>query len=109
MKPLDNLIKAIKEDKTVIQYIELHQTLSKDKVLNEALFELKNLQQQLINLNHVGKYKMAKEIESVYLKKRKSLEENPIVLQYLTLQEEIQDLLEDIKDIVEMGLKIDLT
>lgn len=106
---MDKLIEAIKEDKTVLEYIKLHNTLSKDEVLNEALFELKSLQQQLINLNHVGKYKMAKEIELKYKEKRQLLEENPFVLQYLTLQEEIKDLIDEIKEILETGLKIDLT
>lgn len=106
---MDKLIEAIKEDKTVLEYIKLHNILSKDEVLNEALFEIKNLQQQLINLNHVGKYKMAKEIELKYKEKRRALEEDPLVLQYLSLQEEIKDLLDEIKEILETGLKIDFT
>lgn len=108
MKPLNKLIEAIKTDESVLEYVALHNKINNDKALKEALFELQNLQQQLINLNHVGKYKMAKQIEKQYQAKRKALEENPLVLHYLTLQEEIKDLFAEIKDILESGLKIDL-
>lgn len=105
---MNTLIQAIKEDEKVKEYCQLHHIINSDKTLKQALLNLQDLQQQLINLNHVSKYEMAKVIEKEYQEKRKQLEENPIVLHYLTLQAEIKDLFEEIKDILETGLTIDL-
>lgn len=105
---MNKLLNAIKEDESIKQYIILHNQINNDKSLKDAISSLKNLQQQLINLNHVGKYKMAQVIEKEYLEKRKALEENPIIRHYLTIQEEIKNLFDEIKEILETGLSIEL-
>ena len=105
---MNKLLNAIKEDESIKQYIILHNQINNDKSLKDAISSLKNLQQQLINLNHVGKYKMAQFIEKEYLEKRKALEENPIIRHYLTIQEEIKNLFDEIKEILETGLSIEL-
>ena len=105
---MNKLLEAIKTDETIKTYLVLHEQVNNDKSLKDAISTLKNIQQQLINLQHVGKYQMAKQVEKTYLEKRKAFEENPIILHYLTIQEEIKDLFAEIKDILETGLAIDL-
>lgn len=106
MKSKDSLIKALKENPYVKEYLELEEQLNNNKFLNDEIKALHSLQQQMVNLQQINKEKAYKEIEKEYWKRRKKLESNPNIKNYLTLQQEINDLLQTIKEILEESLKI---
>lgn len=106
MKHKDELLEMIKEDPVVKEYKRLEKIINTDKTLNSALLELQNLQQQLINLKTLEKHQMAFEIERQYKEKRRQLEQNPVLDNYLTLQEEVNELIHHIEEIFNQGLNL---
>lgn len=104
MKHKDELLEMIKEDPIVKEYKRLEEIINTDKTLLHALLELQNLQQQLINLKTFEKHQMASKIEMEYNEKRRQLEQNPVLDNYLTLQEEVNELIKHIEEIFDKGL-----
>ncbi len=106
MKNKEKLIKAIKENPYIKEFIRLEEKLNNNKMLKDEILELQNLQKEMVNLEVLGKMNAYALVETKYKEKRKALEENPIVLNYLNLQSEINDLIKLIKEILEDSLII---
>lgn len=102
----DKLIQALKENEYVKEYKRLEKLLNKNKKLKEEIIVLQTLQQEMINLKTIEKHKALKIVEDKYWKRRNKLEENPLIRNYLNLQEEINNLLKLIKEILEAALII---
>lgn len=102
----DDLITLIKENSVIKEYKRLEEIVNNDSKLLKEVEELKDLQKQLVNLNHIGKEKMAALIENKYNKMLERINKNPIIHNYLELQDEINELLREITTIIEKGLKI---
>lgn len=100
------LIEAIKENSYIKEYNRLEKLINDNENIKIELKELQNIQQEMINLKAFEKDKALKVIEEKYWKKRNKLEKDPIIRNYLSLQEEINDLLKRIKEILEESLII---
>jgi|SRR5690554_1453864 len=100
------LIEAIKENAYIKEYNRLEKLINNNENIKKELKELQNLQQEMINLKAFEKQKALKVIEGKYWEKRNKLEKDPIIRNYLSLQEEINELLKRIKEILEEALII---
>lgn len=106
MKSKDELIKALKENPYIKEFLEIEESLNENKKLKEEIEILHKLQQQIINLKNIDKVNAAKLVEEEYWKRRNRLETHPNIRNYLVLQEEINNLLQTIKDILEEALNV---
>lgn len=106
MSNKNKLIQAIKENVYIQEYYRLEKLLNENESLKIKIKELQNLQQEMINLKATEKYNALKIAEKEYWERRNILEENPIIKNYLTLQEEINALLKIIKEILEEAIII---
>jgi cell fate (sporulation/competence/biofilm development) regulator YmcA (YheA/YmcA/DUF963 family) len=100
------LIELIKKDKTILEYQRLEKIIHKDEYLLKEILELKELQQELVNLQYLDKVKMLSQVKKKYQEKLNLLNKNPLLHNYLTLQNELNQLLIEIKRIIESGLKL---
>ncbi len=105
MKKINELIEAIKANKRVLEFKHLEKVINEDTPLKNELIELFELQQEMVQLKVLQKYKMLEIVEKTYQEKRLNLETNPLVSSYLELQEEVNYLINQIKDIIETELK----
>ncbi len=103
----ETLFELIKNDESIKQYKRLEQIINSDSELLNQVMELKELQKELINLKHLDKSKMALLVEKQYNEKLESINNNPLLHNYLELQFELNELLQEIKTIIENGLKIE--
>lgn len=106
MKSKDELINALKENSYIQEFLRLEKIINENKELQEEMQTLYKLQQQIVNLKNIDKIKAAKVVEEEYWLRRNRVETHPNIRNYLILQEEINNLLQTIKDILEDGLNI---
>jgi cell fate (sporulation/competence/biofilm development) regulator YmcA (YheA/YmcA/DUF963 family) len=102
----DRLIAEIRDNPYIKEYKRLEKTLNEDATLKKEIIHLQQLQQEMVNLKAAEKHKALQIAEKEYWDKRKRLEKNPIISNYLTLQTEINNLFKTIKEILEEALII---
>ncbi len=107
MKAKEELFKLIKEDPLVVEYQKLENIDNSDNNLKKAVGELFDMQQQIVQLKYIDKLQMAEKLENDYRVKRALIETNPVIHNYLILQDEVNELLKSIKEIIEDGLQIE--
>mgnify|MGYP000959721335 FL=1 len=107
MKTKEELFRLIKEDPIVIEYQKLENIVNSDQNLKKAVGELFDMQQQIVQLKYIDKLQMAEKLENDYRVKRALIETNPVIHNYLILQDEVNELLKSIKEIIEDGLQIE--
>ncbi|MFA6987615.1 MAG: YlbF family regulator [Acholeplasmataceae bacterium] len=107
MKAKEELFKLIKEDPLVVEYQKLENIVNSDNNLKKAVGELFDMQQQIVQLKYIDKLQMAEKLENDYRVKRALIETNPVIHNYLILQDEVNELLKSIKEIIEDGLQIE--
>ncbi|MFA7051339.1 MAG: YlbF family regulator [Bacilli bacterium] len=108
MKAKDELFKLIKEDPMVIEYQRLEKIVNDDVSLKRAVGQLFDMQQQIVQLKYIDKLQAAEKLEAEYNEKRTLIETNPVIHNYLELQDEINELLRTIKEIIEDGLQVNV-
>jgi len=107
MKAKEELFKLIKEDPLVVEYQKLENIVNSDNNLKKAVGELFDMQQQIVQLKYIDKLQMAEKLENDYRVKRALIETNPVIHNYMILQDEVNELLKSIKEIIEDGLQIE--
>lgn len=83
------------------RYKKFEKTINGDKVLKKRFAEMKALQKQLVNAKAIQKKNAIIQFESEYEALRGSIEQDPLIETYLEMQNEINDLLVEIKEIIE--------
>ncbi len=102
MKALDKLIENLNNDETVVQYKALEKAIDNRPELMMAYEDLLEKQKAMVRsetLNHSN----AEEKKAVYEQALKSLEDTPIIHQYLALQDSINSDLKMLYEIIEDG------
>lgn len=89
-------------------YKKYESLVNGDKSLKKRISELKGLQKQLVNAKAIGKTNAIVQFETEYESVKRSIEEIPKVEIYLDLQNEINNLLLDIKEIIEFEVNKEL-
>lgn len=112
MKPLSKVAEllALFDDSDLIKrYHKFEETINGDKVLLKKLAEMKALQRQLVNAKAINKKNAIIQFEQDYEVMRSEIENNPLVETYLDLQNELNDILIEVKEIIETEINKELT
>lgn len=104
MKALNDLLEALSTDERVIAFRKLEAIIDSNEVYKNAYTDLLNKQKRMVQSEHSKRSSLSQDIES-YQKALKDLENNPVIHQYLTLQEELNDLLQTITSMIEGAIK----
>ncbi len=104
MTESEKLLTMIEHDPVVKRYRALEEKMNTSKDLKRQIGQLKAIQKQLINARHIGKTEAIKQFEKNYDERLKEIEEFPLMAEYLSLQEEINDMLQTVLEIIEEGL-----
>ncbi|NCA80631.1 MAG: hypothetical protein EOM76_10700 [Sphingobacteriia bacterium] len=75
--------------------------INNDKELKRRFAEMKAIQKQLVNAKTIQKPKALNQFQTQYDEIRSSIENDPMIEMYLDLQQELNDLLIEIKEIIE--------
>ena len=84
----------------------LEKIINENKELKNELNELFELQQEITQLKYIDKINMYEILRKDYDTKKRELENNPLVVNFLELQEEVNYILTQITFIIENELKI---
>lgn len=111
MKPLskiEELLALFDESDWLKSYKKFEAAINGDKALLKQMALMKALQRQLVNAKAIGKTNAIKQFETEYETMRNEVETNPLVETYLDLQTEINQLLVDVKEIIETEINSEL-
>jgi len=104
LKTLERLIETLENDETVIQYKALEKAIDNRPDLKAAYEDLLEKQKAMVRSEALKKPDY-EEKKRVYETTLKSLEDTPIIHQYLTLQESINSDLKMLFEILEDGFE----
>ena len=104
MSEIDKLLKLIEDDPVIKRYQSLEEKMNQSKDIKRQINQLKAVQKKLINARHINKTEAVKQFEQEYDERLKEIEEFPLMAEYLSLQEEINDMLQSVLQIIEDGL-----
>ena len=98
----NELVSLIKESNDYKRYLFLKEEMKKDKQLMELVNKIKKSEKLRVNLEHKQEdiSNIEKEINSL----RKELNEYPIYQEYLYLQEDLNNLFQNIRNILETNI-----
>ena len=98
----NELVALIKESNDYKRYLFLKEEMKKDKQLMELVNKIKKSEKLRVNLEHKKEdiSNIEKEINSL----RKELNEYPIYQEYLYLQEDLNNLFQNIRNILETNI-----
>lgn len=101
MNKKDELIKLVSEIEEIKTYQKFEQAINSNKDLKKRFAELKSIQKQLVNAKAIQKSNAIKQFEDTYTELRNEFESEPLIETYLDLQNEINQLLIEVKEIIE--------
>lgn len=104
MKSLDEFVKALSDNPIIKRFQELEKILNNDSNLQQLVHDMKSIQKEFVH----AKTFQQKENELFLNEKldniQNQINEYPLYLEYLELQEEINEMLQRFVDIFEDGL-----
>jgi cell fate (sporulation/competence/biofilm development) regulator YmcA (YheA/YmcA/DUF963 family) len=107
MTEKEKLIKMILENESISRYRRIEQLINDHKELKVKIGELKNIQKQLVNAKEIGKSEAIQSFQQRYDDLLESIEEYPLMSDYLALQSDINEMLQSIVSIIEDGIEKD--
>jgi cell fate (sporulation/competence/biofilm development) regulator YmcA (YheA/YmcA/DUF963 family) len=107
MTEKEKLIKMILENESISRYRRIEQLINDHKELKVKIGELKNIQKQLVNAKEIGKSEAIQSFQKRYDDLLESIEEYPLMSDYLALQSDINEMLQSIVSIIEDGIEKD--
>lgn len=108
MSKKNELIEMVSNLDELETYKKLERLVNDDKSLKKRISEMKSIQKQLVNAKTIGKNNAIQQFENEYETVKRSIEEIPKVDIYLDLQNEINELLKEIKEIIEFEVNKEL-
>ncbi len=101
MSKQQELIDMIESLDILKTYQKFENTINNDKELKRRFSEMKALQKQLVNAKMIHKTNAMNQFQTAYDEVRQSIETDPMIETYLFMQQELNDLLKEIKEIIE--------
>lgn len=98
------LLSLIENDENVKRYQLLEVIVNQDANIKKDLAQLKKLQKELVNAKHLGKTNLTQKLEADYQRLIDAFNEHPLVLEYLELQDYCNQLINNIKNIIETAI-----
>jgi cell fate (sporulation/competence/biofilm development) regulator YmcA (YheA/YmcA/DUF963 family) len=102
MSEKEKLISMIENDERIKRYQKLEKILNENQVIKEKLNDLKSIQKTMVQKKTYGLDIRA--IEEQYQKQLEEMHLFPLLNEYLSLQEEINDMLQQIAFIIEKSI-----
>lgn len=100
----DELIEMIQSSDMLKTYQKFEHVINHNSELKRRFSEMKALQKQLVNAKTIQKPKAIDQFQKAYDEIRNSIETDPMIETYLDLQQELNDLLKEIKEIIEFEI-----
>lgn len=108
MSSKDKLIQAILENETIKRYKELEAYIESNEEFTNIISELKIVQKQLVNAKEFNKGQAIIVFTKQYNELLEKIDDYPLVNEYLALQSDINEVLQQIVSIIEDGIDIDM-
>ena len=107
MTEKEKLIDMILQDEDIKRYKRMESLINDRKDLKAKFNELKSVQKQLVNAKHIGKKEAINAFQERYDALYQSIEEYPLMSDYMALQSDINEMIQSIVSILEEGLEKD--
>ncbi|MCD4826423.1 MAG: YlbF family regulator [Acholeplasmataceae bacterium] len=108
MTEKEKLIEMIKNNESIKRYQAIENVLNKNEDLKLKINQLKSIQKQLINAKEVQKQKTIEHFQMLYDQLLEEIQGYPLMSDYLALQGDINDMIQQITQIIEDGINKEL-
>lgn len=105
MNKREEFLKLLENNPIIERYKKLEAVINKDNELKNKIQNLKNIQKQLVNAKEYNKHKMIEMYENKYDMLYNEISEIPLLSEYLALQSDINELLQDVQEIIQVGIE----
>lgn len=109
MSEKDKLIEMIETHPDIIRYKKIEKLINEHQELKDKFNELKAIQKQLVNAKQIQKKEAILHFEKQYQELLDIIENYPLMSEYLALQNDINDMLQEITKIIEEGIEEDFS
>lgn len=109
MSEKDKLIEMIETHPDIIRYKKIEKLINEHQELKDKFNELKAIQKQLVNAKQIQKKEAILYFEKQYQELLDTIENYPLMSEYLALQNDINDMLQEITKIIEEGIEEDFS
>lgn len=106
MSKESKIITEIKNNEKIKRYLELESYINNNNVIKEILTNIKEIQKELVHARALNKKESEKSIQKKYDILLNKLEEQPLLMEYLDLQNEINEFLQDASLIINNSLMV---
>ncbi len=108
MTEKEKLIQMILNNENIVKYKKIEKIINKDIIIRQKIEKLKHLQKKLVNAKEFRQQEKINYLQHDYQALLNEIKEYPLMSEYLSLQEEIDEMLQTIKIIFEQGLDKEL-
>jgi len=109
LSKIEELLALFDDSDLIKRYHKFEETINGDKALLKRLAQMKALQRQLVNAKAIHKKNAIEQFQNDYDVMRHDIENNPLVETYLDLQNELNDILIEVKEIIETEINKELS
>ena len=107
MTEKEKLIDMVLKNEDIQRYKRIEKIVNNNKQLKDKINQLKAVQKQLINAEQIGKTQAIIEFEKRYNMLLNEIESYPLMSDYLALQGDINEMLQQVQSIIETGIEKD--
>ena len=107
MTEKEKMIDMILKNEDIQRYKRIEKIVNNNKQLKDKINQLKAVQKQLINAKQIGKTQAIIEFEKRYNTLLNEIESYPLMSDYLALQGDINEMLQQVQSIIETGIEKD--
>ena len=104
MNAKKSLLEAVKENLTIKRYKELEKHVQNDPEINQKMRELKGLQVEIVHAREFSKKALLSQLQVKYDRLFDEITNYPLISEYMALQSEINQMIQDVTDIIGDGL-----
>lgn len=95
MEIIDKILINIEKNNKINRYKELELIINSNANIKKILDDSKSIQKEIVHAENLGKPEQFKRLNTKYKKQMDKLKEQPLLMEYLDLQKEINQFLQD--------------
>ena len=107
MTEKEKLIDLVIQNEEIQRYKRIEKVINDNKNLKAKFNQLKAIQKQMINAKQIGEQQAIIEFEKRYQTLLDEIESYPLMSDYLALQGDINEMLQQVQSIIEEGIEKD--
>ena len=107
MTEKEKMIEMILKNEEIQRYKRIEKVINNNKQLKAKVNQLKAVQKQLINAKQIEKTQAIIEFENRYNALLNEIESYPLMSDYMALQGDINEMLQQVQMIIEEGIEKD--